>query len=94
MRSRFTAYALGQTDYLLQSWHRSTRPPSLELNPKQKWLGLKIKDTAEGDEESYVEFVARFKINGRGHRLHERSRFRKEEGIWYYIDGELSESTR
>ena len=94
MRSRFTAYALGDSDYLLKSWHPTTRPPNIDLNPDQKWLGLKIKDTTTGDQESYVEFVARFKIDGRGHRLHERSRFLKEDQDWFYVDGELMASSR
>lgn len=87
MRSRYTAYVLQDADYLLASWHPSTRPTGIDLNPQQKWLGLKIRDVVEGETESYVEFVARFKIAGRGHRLVERSRFVKEDGIWYYVDG-------
>ena len=94
MRSRFTAYTLGDVHYLLKSWHSTTRPKTLELNAGQKWLGLKIKDTVNGETESYVEFVARFKIDGRGHRLHERSRFIKEDDHWYYVDGELKASSR
>ena len=94
MRSRFSAYTLGDDHYLLKSWHPTTRPQTLELNANQKWLGLKIKDTVNGETESYVEFVARFKIDGRGHRLHERSRFIKEGGHWYYVDGELKASSR
>ena len=94
MRSRFTAYAIGDANYLLKSWHKSTRPASIELNPKQKWLGLKIKEAVEGETESTVEFVARFKIDGRGHRLHERSRFVKENNAWFYLEGELKDSSR
>ena len=94
MRSRFTAYVEGDTNYLLKSWHATTRPPAIELNPKQKWLGLKIKAVGQQEGEHFVEFVARFKIDGRGHRLHERSRFVQEQGQWYYLDGQLKDSSR
>ena len=94
MRSRYTAYTLADTAYLLKSWHPTTRPASVELNPDQRWLGLKIKDTSNTEAEGYVEFVARFKIGGKGHRLHERSRFIKDGAEWFYFDGELQPSSR
>lgn len=91
MRSRFTAYTLGDEDYLLKTWHRSTRPAPHDLrdNPQQ-WLRLKILHTElgqPGDDEGVVEFVAIFKVNGRAERLHERSRFCRENGSWRYLDG-------
>ena len=92
MRSRYSAYATGNTDYLLHSWHPAHRPAQVEYNPDQRWLGLKIKSTEQGgsnDETGTVEFVARFKINGRGHRLQERSRFARLRGRWVYLDGTL-----
>lgn len=93
MRSRYSAYVLGNEAYLLTTWHPSTRPPLLELSasPAAKWLGLKIINTVGGkeqDTEGVVEFVARYKINGRAERLHENSRFRKQRGRWLYLDGE------
>ena len=90
MRSRYSAYAKAEGDYLRDTWHPKTRPSRVRLDPEQKWIGLSIKDTEAGqldDAEGVVEFVARFKINGRGHRLRERSRFEKLEGKWYYLDG-------
>ncbi|WP_238946869.1 YchJ family protein [Seongchinamella unica] len=91
MRSRYSAFALGMEDYLLASWHPRTRPSRVRLDPQQKWIGLSIKSTEAGREDDVngvVEFVARFKIAGKGHRLHERSRFENIEGRWFYLDGD------
>ncbi len=91
MRSRYSAFARGETDYLLATWHPETRPSRVRLDPGQKWIGLSIKATEAGQQEQgegTVEFVARFKVAGKGHRLHERSRFEKIDGSWYYLDGE------
>ncbi len=91
MRSRYSAYVLGNADYLLESWHPETRPAALDLDQAQQWLGLKIRRAVEGGEQDtagLVEFVARFKIAGRGHRLHEISRFERLDGRWVYLDGE------
>lgn len=93
MRSRYTAYTLGDADYLRHTWHPHTRPAALELEPNRRWLGLKIRATsggAAGERTGTVEFVARFKVDGKGHRLHERSRFVFEDGRWLYVDGDLS----
>lgn len=90
MRSRYSAFVLGLTDYLLDSWHPSTRPPTLELEPDIKWLGLEVRAQArQGEDHATVEFVARSRVVGRGQRLHERSRFVRENGRWYYVDGDL-----
>lgn len=89
MRSRYTAYVLGLADYLLATWHPRYRPQHLDLKEEHcQWLGLEIlcAPGAEG-EAGLVEFVARYKINGRAHRLHEVSRFEREAGRWYYLDG-------
>ena len=85
MRSRYSAYVLRNAAHLRATWHASTRPVSITFDSNQRWLGLKIKQ-AEGTN---VEFVARYKIGGRGHRLHEKSRFEQSNGRWYYVDGEL-----
>jgi SEC-C motif-containing protein len=92
MRSRYSAYVLGLADYLLATWHSSTRPATLDLQeePRPKWLGLEVKrHQPEGPTAAVVEFVARFRVGGRGQRLHETSRFVREEGRWYYVDGEV-----
>jgi SEC-C motif-containing protein len=89
MRSRYCAYTLNLHDYLLTTWHESTRPASLEDSPT-RWLGLEVKRHVQDDEtHASVEFVARFRADGRGHRLHENSRFVLEDGRWYYVDGDL-----
>jgi len=92
MRSRYSAYVLGLTDYLLATWHESTRPASLEPDPPGlKWLGLEVRHHARQDEHhATVSFVARSRLGGRAHRLQETSRFVKESGRWYYVDGDVS----
>ena len=96
MRSRYTAYTLENEDYLLATWHPSTRPDSLKLadGPHKKWLGLRVsRHEQTGKDHSVVEFVARYKVGGRAHRLHEISRFVRESGRWFYVDGETSPAT-
>jgi len=90
MRSRYTAFVLGDADYLQRTWHPDTRPDALTIDPAQHWLGLKIKNTRAGttqDQQGEVEFVARYKIAGRGYRLHELSRFQRLAEGWVYVDG-------
>ncbi len=93
MRSRYSAYTLGDEDYLLGTWHSATRPAQLDLNSSQQnWQRLKIIDTTAGqagDDGGEVTFVAIYKINGRAERLHERSRFGREDKQWRYIDGTI-----
>ena len=94
MRSRYTAYVLGKESYLLRTWHPATRPPHLTLNenPPAKWLGLKIIHTMAGgsnDQQGTVEFVARYKTGGKAGRLHEVSRFVKEDSQWFYMNGDI-----
>lgn len=94
MRSRYSAYVLKREDYLLASWHRSTRPTALRLNAQQpppSWLGLDIRQHESSDNDhASVEFVARYRLGGgRAQRQHEISRFVREDGRWYYVDGEL-----
>jgi SEC-C motif domain protein len=91
MRSRYTAYTCLDARYLLATWHASTRPPELVLDaePKPQWLGLNIVNCTDGQadhDSGTVEFIARYKINGRAQRLHEASRFSRENGRWYYLD--------
>ncbi|MFC5302619.1 YchJ family protein [Azospira restricta] len=90
MRSRYCAYVLGLHDYLLATWHARTRPATLDEAPT-RWLGLEVKrHAATGDDSATVEFVARYRAGGRGHRLHETSRFLREDGRWYYVDGDFA----
>jgi SEC-C motif domain protein len=91
MRSRYSAYVVGDLAYLLGTWHASTAPGDLELAPTQ-WLGLEVLSAAQTGEAGVVEFVARYKVNGRAERMHEISRFAAtEQGRWLYIDGQQIE---
>ena len=93
MRSRYTAYTQCNETYLLNTWHPSSRPQQLGLaDEKQgKWLGLEVKRHEQQDEShAVVEFVARYKIGGRAQRLHEVSRFVREDERWFYVDGEVT----
>jgi SEC-C motif-containing protein len=95
MRSRYTAYVLGNTTYLRATWDDKSRPPDLDVSndTHTRWLGLQIKRHAVIDtQHEEVEFVARYKVEGRAHRLHEASRFcRDNAGHWVYIDGDVKE---
>ena len=89
MRSRYSAFVLGRLDYLLATWHSSTRPAELTLDPAAKWLGLEVRSHRIIDaDHAEVEFVARYREGGRAVRLHERSRFVREAGRWCYVDGD------
>lgn len=89
MRSRYSAYVLGLVDYVGDTWHPDTRPPHIDHNPPGlKWLGLDVKrHVVQDDDHAQVEFVARSRLQGKGQRMHEVSRFVRENGIWLYVDG-------
>ena len=92
MRSRYSAFVHDLREYLLATWHPTTRPAALPPpEPGLKWLGLEVKRSALQDaDRGTVEFVARSKLGGRAHRLHENSRFVRENGRWYYVDGDFA----
>jgi SEC-C motif-containing protein len=95
MRSRYTAYAMRLEEYLLASWHPSTRPAHLDLNtsPQPRWIGLQVISHQQQDaDHATVEFVARYKINGRAFWMQETSRFVREEERWFYVDGEQTQN--
>jgi SEC-C motif-containing protein len=91
MRSRYSAFVRELGDYLLATWHPSTRPAVLEPSPESLcWLGLEVRrHNMQDDDHATVEFVARSKLGGRAQRLHEISRFVREDGRWFYVDGEM-----
>jgi SEC-C motif-containing protein len=96
MRSRYTAYTLGDAAYLTATWHPTTRRKDLGLDEPVKWIGLEVlrcEAGGPGDTRGKVAFVARYKVGGRAHRLHEVSRFQRRDGRWYYLDGELDPGT-
>ena len=91
MRSRYSAYAREHADYLRATWHASTRPSVLRFEaPLPRWIGLDVRrDEMVDADHAIVEFVARLRVNGRAQRMHEASRFVREEGRWYYVDGDM-----
>ncbi len=92
MRSRYSAYVLRDVDYLLASWHRSTRPAELTLDEsaggRTTWLGLTVQQVIDsGADSAEVVFLARYRIGGGSAvRMVEHSRFVREDGRWYYLD--------
>jgi SEC-C motif-containing protein len=92
MRSRYSAYVLEKADYLRDTWHPSTRPAEpLRFGDAVRWLGLAVRRHVQADaDHAVVEFVARSKQGGRAARLHETSRFVREGGRWYYVDGDTA----
>ena len=93
MRSRYSAYVLKLEAYLIATWHRDTRPEPLNLaQDTTQWLRLDVqRHAADTPKSAIVEFVAYYKLNGRAHRLHEISRFVRERGRWFYLDGSFPE---
>jgi SEC-C motif domain protein len=93
MRSRYSAFVLGHTDYLAATWHVTTRPHDLAADAGTRWLGLEVRRHAAIDaSHAEVEFVARYRPSGGSGpavRIHERSRFVCEGSRWYYVDGDL-----
>lgn len=91
MRSRYSAFVLGLSDYLLDTWHPSTRPAEpITFDAAQRWLGLEVRrHTLQDATHATVEFVARSKLGGCATRLHETSRFVRENDRWLYLDGDL-----
>lgn len=93
MRSRYSAFAVGDAAYLLASWHPSTRPADLELDPDVRWVRLDVLATTAGgpfDTTGTVEFRAHHRdADGRG-ALHEVSRFVRDDGTWRYVDGDVA----
>jgi SEC-C motif-containing protein len=90
MRSRYTGYVLRNEAYLRRTWASKYCPASIFNDESPQWIGLKILHTQNGlpeDITGLVEFVARYKINGRAYKLHETSEFIFENGRWLYSKG-------
>lgn len=87
MRSRYTAFAVGDVEHLLASWHPASRPRSLSLDPEVRWTGLTVLATSGGfgGTTATVEFEARYDDGGQPGALHENSRFVREDGRWLYV---------
>ncbi len=89
MRSRYSAFAYGDADYLFRTWHPRTRPVDVTVDPGITWTGLEVIDAVAGgpgDDRGEVEFRALFESAGRPDSLHERSRFERRAGRWFYLD--------
>src|SRR5215218_11320236 len=90
MRSRYSAFARGETCYLLETWHPTTRPRTLDLDPAVRWTGLDVLSTSGGGpltSAGTVEFRAHYVTGGTAGVQHERSRFVRDDGRWRYLDG-------
>lgn len=88
MRSRYSAFALGDADYLFRTWHPRTRPADVAVDPQTVWTGLRVLDIragGPGDDSGEVEFTARYQAAGGAGSLHERSRFERRAGRWFYL---------
>jgi len=95
MRSRYTAFVVGDDRHLAATWHPGTRPDDLDLDPAQRWTGLQILDAEAGGEDDtrgVVEFRASWRHGADRGVLHERSRFVRQSGRWWYLDGRITPS--
>ena len=88
MRSRYTAFALGERDYLLASWHPDYRPQELSLDRDIRWIGLEIFSAEQSGARATVEFEASMLVSGEVSAMRERSDFVREQGRWLYTRGE------
>lgn len=94
MRSRYTAYVMGNAEYVLSTWHPGTRPTELDLPAAgtphtTRWLGLTVHSHGRlAGTEAQVTFTAVYREGGRAHRMKECSRFVLENGCWLYVAGE------
>lgn len=90
MRSRYTAHATGHTEHLSASWAPETRPSDLHVVPGRRWVRLEVVDTERGrqlDTDGIVEFRAHWEQDTTSGVLAERSRFRRDDGRWVYVEG-------
>ena len=91
MRSRYTAHALHEAGYLVETWHPDFRPAQLDLDPRIRWIGLDIIASEAGPKNSQVEFEAKLLLNGQVSAMRERSDFVFHQGGWLYTNGEQLE---
>jgi SEC-C motif-containing protein len=95
MRSRYTAFVVGDAPYLSETWHPGTRPERLDLDPSLRWKGLEIVDVVggtESDRRGVVGFRASWREGRETGVLAERSRFVRQSDRWWYLDGEVSKA--
>ena len=101
MRARYSAFAVGELDYIYNTHHESTRK-DLDMDGikswanNSEWLGLEIRETIKGtqkDTEGQVEFKCKFNFNGAEQSHHELSTFTKDGGEWFFVDGVMKNNT-
>ena len=93
MRSRYTAYVLKEKEYILKTWHQSSRPKKINLDINIEWIGLQIIDTIAGglnDIKGSIFFETNYHFQKKFFTIRENSRFVKENGVWLYLMGEQS----
>ena len=93
MRSRYSAYAVGDEDHLFRTWHPRTRPADLSLDPATRWTGLRVLDTVDGgaqDPTGLVAFEASWARGEQAGSVRERSRFERRADRWVYVDGDVT----
>ncbi|WP_372972458.1 YchJ family protein [Marinobacter sp.] len=91
MRSRYTAFVLKLTGYLLSTWHPDTRPASLPLDDSPDWTALQVLSSGEQGNRGQVHFRAVYRLSGSFGYLEEASDFVREDGRWFYVSGETRE---
>ncbi|BCW64817.1 hypothetical protein StoSoilB22_37900 [Arthrobacter sp. StoSoilB22] len=92
MRSRYSAFVILDPGYLLRTWHLSTRPASMDLDPDMEWRRLDIVSATGGgplDTTGTVEFAAHYRLDGERGVQRELSRFVREDKRWFYVDGDV-----
>jgi SEC-C motif-containing protein len=91
MRARYSAFVKGEMEFVHRTWDDRTRPSLADLQRDRddggKWLGLEVRKHVAGQDQATVEFVARYKLDGRAQRLHEISSFVRQQGQWFYVKG-------
>lgn len=95
MRSRYSAFVLGNAAYLLNSWHPDTAPKELTMETSPGWCALEVLTTEgglENDDTGVVEFKAHYMSQGKSFTMHEVSRFARNEGRWLYVDSDPQKS--
>jgi SEC-C motif-containing protein len=92
MRSRYTAFVHRDAAHLLRTWHPTTRPATVAFEPGLEWRRLRVIERLAGgpfDRDGVVEFEAFWRQGPTRGALHERSRFVREDRVWFYVDGDV-----
>ncbi|MCP8898486.1 YchJ family protein [Gilvimarinus xylanilyticus] len=93
MRSRYSAFVQNRAEYLLATWHQSTRPEQLDLADSPNWVGLSVLEADETGDSGHVHFKAFYRFNDQWRFLEERSTFIREAGQWFYVEGKTRDES-